>query len=186
MFHTKSEGCCSYTIFGVGELLNRMKTSDHNLLPLLAKVGLAMLLITLTIISSCVKPPEYSEIPFIEFQSINTNTVIKGDTATVIIQVYFEDGDGDLGDDTTQNVQLFDSRIPNFPIPFHIDSIEPRSKVEDISGTIELRLNPFVMAWDCLNDEDVDTTTLSLYIIDRAGNQSNTISIPEPMRIICN
>ena len=97
MFHTKSEGCCSYTIFGVGELLNRMKTSDHNLLPLLAKVGLAMLLITLTIISSCVKPPEYSEIPFIEFQSINTNTVIKGDTATVIIQVYFEDGDGDLG-----------------------------------------------------------------------------------------
>lgn len=146
-------------------------------------------------LASCVQPPEYPDEPAILFESMSTDRVARFGNDTVVVVVSFTDGDGDLGHgdqsdniedpaDTVLNVFMVDSRLPGFPISFHIDSVPRQSNVPAISGTIELELNPFVMAWDCLNGLSEDTAVLSIRMIDRAGNSSNTVRTP-PIFIDC-
>src|SRR5664279_2275587 len=91
----------------------------------------------LTLLASCLKPPNYSPIPEIKFDSISATHVRQlVDSVTVIIS--FTDGDGDLGNlknDTTNNLFFKDSRT-GFIYPFHFPYITPEGNVKDISGEI--------------------------------------------------
>ncbi len=141
-------------------------------------------------IPSCVSPPEYPLEPVLEFVSLSSTTLDEGLQDTVYLRFSFTDGDGDIGHgdpqaeeaDTTRNVFLEDSRVPGFPIFYHIDAVEQAKNVQAISGFIDLRFNPGFFA--CLNLEARDTLILSLYIVDRAGRRSNTITTP-PLTIEC-
>jgi hypothetical protein len=136
-------------------------------------------------VSSCVSPPEYPLEPVLTFESISSTTLVEGSQDTVFLRFAFTDGDGDLGHgdpqapepDTTRNVFLADSRVPGFPIYYHIDEVAQSDNVQAISGFIDLRFNPGFFA--CLSlDEPQDTLSLSLYVVDRAGNRSNSIRTP--------
>jgi hypothetical protein len=132
--------------------------------------------------SSCISPPEYPPEPFLEFASITRTDFSESLNEPIVLRVSFTDGDGDIGHgtpsagDTTRNVFLEDSRVPGFPINYHIDAVEGVGNVSAISGFIDLRFNPGFFA--CLGSEPSDTLSLSLYLIDRAGNRSNTIRTP--------
>ena len=143
-----------------------------------------------SLMSSCVSPPEYPLEPFLEFVSLSTNNITEGSTDTVFLRFSFTDGDGDVGNgdtqapeaDTTRNVFLEDSRIVGFPINYHIDEVQQSGNVNAISGFVDLRFNPGFFA--CLGLGPVDTLSLSVYLIDRAGNRSNTIRTT-PITLTC-
>jgi hypothetical protein len=147
---------------------------------LLTITGLALALVLGA--SSCVSPPEYPVEPFLEFASISRTDFSESLEEAIVLRVSFTDGDGDIGHgspsegDTTRNVFLEDSRVPGFPINYHIDAVEGVGNISAISGFIDLRFNPGFFA--CLGTEPSDTLSLSLYLIDRAGNRSNTIRTP--------
>ncbi|MFN0275473.1 MAG: hypothetical protein ACKVPJ_07000 [Chitinophagales bacterium] len=144
---------------------------------------ITILIITLSF-SACVKPPEYPIEPFIEFVSIDKTSFseVSGDV-TMLITIYFEDGDGDIGGglDDSLNMYWEDSRIPGYFIPFKIPFVELQGNHDDISGNI-------YVTWD---NDCIDFTSTSesfyynIYIVDRAGHESNIIQTPG-LSIICN
>jgi hypothetical protein len=149
-----------------------------------AVLGLAALL------GACVQPPEYPIEPVLTFRAISATTLDLSAPEEVFLSIDFTDGDGDLGQgnaedpdaDTVKNVIVEDSRVPGFPILYHIDEVVPRSSVQAISGRIDLRFNPGFFA--CLNGEVADTLTLSVKVVDRAGNESNVVRTPE-LLLLC-
>ncbi|MEZ5013327.1 MAG: hypothetical protein R2794_03475 [Chitinophagales bacterium] len=86
------------------------------------------------LVFSCVKPPEYSIVPRVEFVSVNQNTFDELDPTPLQVQIYFEDGDGDIGSDDSINMYWEDSRVPGFPIEFKIPTIELQGNSKAISG----------------------------------------------------
>ena len=131
------------------------------------------------IMGSCVDPPNYPDEPVLEFISLEPSLINEGDPITISFS--FTDGDGDLGnDDGNVNGFLIDSRAPGFPEAFNIPYIDAVGNIPDISG--EISFTPSEPP--CLNGLSSDTTTYSLYIVDRAGNKSNVIDCGEVI-IIC-
>lgn len=114
------------------------------------------------------------------------------DSITIIFR--FEDGDGDLGrteTSTENNVFLTDSRTGILDNTFGIPHIPAQGSSNGIEGTIFIR----VYSTCCLHPvEDPCTPSVmhpfdqlkyQIYIIDRAGNRSNTIETPA-IHLICN
>ena len=132
-----------------------------------------LILILILFAASCVKPPDYPNEPRIEFVSMNQNTFDELDEDSLSIVVYFEDGDGDLGSDDSINMFWEDSRVPGFQIPFKIPFINIQGNSKAISGTI----TTYYPITFCLSDDDaIDTFYYKIYIVDRAGHESNVDS----------
>ncbi len=153
-------------------------------------------LIVICSMTACISPPEYDDVPEIEFISISTDIVDEGFLVQPVEIVFgFTDGDGDLGSDTTRNIFLVDPRIEE-PIRYRIPFIEPQGTNNGISGEITIELTTSVQLC-CLTPETqipcstpspnfpLDTMVYELYILDEAGNQSNTISTT-PIILRCN
>ncbi len=115
---------------------------------------------------------------------------------SLVISIDFEDGDGDLGDlpdDTLDNFFLVDSRT-GFVDRFNIPSITPDGSVRSISGIVDitipseccLPINPGGIPCSVIDTEynPTDEVIFDVYVIDRAGNQSNIVQTP-PITIIC-
>lgn len=131
-----------------------------------------ILMLTL-LVASCVKPPDYPIEPRIEFRSMNQNTFDELDEDSLSVVIYFEDGDGDLGSDDSVNMFWEDSRVPGYQVPFKIPFIEVQGNSKAISGTI----TTFYPISFCINDDDpVDSFYYKIFIVDRAGHESNVDS----------
>jgi len=140
---------------------------------MLRKYSIIMIFTGLMALAACVQEPEYSEIPHIEFLSMNENTFDELDEDSLSIVLYFEDGDGDLGSEDSVNMFWEDSRVPGFPLSFKIPFIELQGNSKAISGTITTYY-PISFCID--SDDPVDTFYYKIYIVDRAGNKSNVDS----------
>ncbi len=147
------------------------------LLPILLVCGI------IHFFGACVTPPEYSDVPEIEFLSFSKTEVRQGFTKdTTIITFSFTDGDGDLGSDSIRNIFLIDNRTGNeeqFRIPF----IPPQGENNGISGEVEIEF--FSTCCILPNQpqpcfppftQDRDTVSFDIYIEDQAGNRSNTVT----------
>lgn len=136
-----------------------------------ALLGLALLGLAAT----CINPPEYSEIPEISDASVDKTLAVPGQDS-IIVEFKFQDGDGDLGNeerDSTINAYLIDRRT-NFPYNYQIPYISQRGNNRAISGTIWVTVDPFTFS--CRpNRPDRDTLSYEIYIVDRAGNESNRL-----------
>ncbi|MBK9732590.1 MAG: hypothetical protein IPO83_15155 [Chitinophagaceae bacterium] len=135
----------------------------------------------LTMLASCLNPPEYPVEPLIAFDSIS-KTFVKGQPAfdSITFVISFTDGDGDLGassSDTIPNLFFKDSRT-GFINTFQFPNITPEGNVKDISGTISYVFSPF----NCTPGKLTDTFFYTIFISDRAGNMSNEVTTP---LIIC-
>lgn len=140
---------------------------------MLRKYSYLIVLFVLACLAACVQEPQYSEVPHIEFQSMNANTFDELDEDSLSIVVYFEDGDGDLGSDDSINMFWEDSRVPGFPLAFKIPYIELQGNSKAISGTITTY---YPISYCIDNDDPVDSFYYKIYIVDRAGNMSNVDS----------
>ncbi len=161
------------------------------------------LFLAITSFLACTKPPDYPLEPVITFKSLSKSTLPQGnlnsDSLTIIFS--YTDGDGDLGNDENQaSVFLKDMRTgfesPSFSIPF----VPEQGAGNGISGEIAIQVFTSCCIHPILNqicmpfgDADqysgnlffpIDTLAYEIYIVDRAGNESNVIKT-DPIFLQC-
>lgn len=147
------------------------------------KINSLLLFLLVSFSFACTKLPEYSNIPEIELESVSTYSVSEGQDS-VVITVRFTDGDGNIGareNEASDNAFFIDSRF-GLPVSLYkIPYIEPSGRVKALSGTIDFTLQPFSCRPNVTN---IDSFKYEIYILDRDGNQSNSI-FTETFEIQC-
>lgn len=145
----------------------------------------------------CVEPPDYPIEPVIEFISFSKNTLRQTPLGadSVIINIGFTDGDGDLGFQNTEpSIFIIDGRDsfskPSYRIPY----IDQQGAGNGISGEISILLPTTCCIYTDpltgfkLSCENVpvpfDSVFYYIQIRDRAGHYSNQIATPK-LRLIC-
>jgi hypothetical protein len=121
---------------------------------------------------SCHKDdPIDSPIPSIELVTISSSNITEGDALT--FRIKYTDGDGDLGenDPNAHNLYLTDNRV-NITYEYRIRELAPSGSSLKIQGNIDVELNTTAIT-DGSTSQNV---TYSIYLKDRAGNQSNTVT----------
>src|ERR1043165_3872917 len=140
-------------------------------------------LICLTGVWACRKNNK-SPLPSINFISFAPDSVHGGSYKdTAFLSFGFRDGDGDLGNDPATgqyDVFLKDNRDATFPImryffpPIPDDARDPIDGLEG-KGVIAIRAIYIVPRQDTLHKLHSDTVKYKMWIVDRAGNISDTI-----------
>ena len=130
------------------------------------------------------KEPVFPIEPRIEFLSINKTEVKEFEDVEIVIR--YQDGDGDLGNETSDSTNydlfLLDQR-PGLPLPFYdgiirynLPNLTTETRKPSIQGTIKInvqgliRLNQFLPKESC---------SFGIYIKDRAGHISDTVYTPK-------
>ena len=114
-----------------------------------------------------------SNTPTIELESVSSENVLEGDPLT--FRVKYTDGDGDLGENNpdAHNLFLTDNRV-NVTYEYRIQELAPSGSSIIIRGYINVELNTTAIT----NGSNSQTVTYSIFVKDRAGNQSNTVTSP--------
>lgn len=136
--------------------------------------NIALLILGMSFIfSSCKKDKiDTSLEPKIEFVSISPSTVIEyKDQINIVIS--YDDYDGDIGanDANVKNLFVTDSRN-NVTYEYRISQLSPDGSTIHIRGD----LNTIIKNTAITDNSNSQTVTYSVYLKDRAGNQSNTIT----------
>ena len=133
---------------------------------------LAIILLGL-LFSSCKKdPPTISTTPSITFVSVNPTSVVQfQDSISFVIS--YTDGDGDIGqnDPNVYNLFLTDNRI-NVTYQYRISQLAPDNANIAITGNLTVVLKNAGIT----DNSTSQSATYSIYLKDRAGHQSNTIT----------
>jgi hypothetical protein len=130
-------------------------------------------MILMLLVSCSKETEEISATPEITFETISPGTV-KEFADSVVIQLTYTDGDGDLGENGSgiENAFITDSRN-NLMYTFRIRQLAPDNANVIIRG----KLSIVVPAVALVNSTSTsETATFEVYIKDRAGHQSNTIT----------
>ena len=123
-------------------------------------------------ISSCDKDDKpTSPVPVITFKSISPSNVNQF-SDSLVIEVEYTDGDADLGQNDTEipNAFVTDQRN-NIEYKFRIRQLAPNDANIAIRGVLDI-----VVPSVSVSGTTAEQATFSVYIKDRAGNQSNTIT----------
>jgi hypothetical protein len=113
-------------------------------------------------------------VPEIELLDIGPSTVVAHQDS-IGFQIRYTDGDGDLGtnDDTQRNLFVIDNRI-NATHAFRLQQLAPDGAEIPITGTFRFSL-PYTIITDGSQEQNL---TFTLYLVDRAGHESNRIESP--------
>ena len=144
--------------------------------------------------TGCRREPKYSEIPHIEFVSLEKVDNGTGHDSQAELTIYFQDGDGDIGLDETDREPIFAVDSPyyyNFfihlyekqegewvelelPTPLH-------SRIPHLSDDVPESIEGKLSIVTFINNpySTYDTVRLSCYLVDRALHHSDTITTPE-------
>lgn len=149
-------------------------------------------------LAGCVNPPEYPDEPVIQYEGISKNTIYQftnGPQDSIVIQFSFTDGDGNLSSEDSTDIFIKDSRFPELPptIVGAFPTIPAEGTGNGISGDVFFTVINSGQGVCCIfNDRfcvadeafPVDTLSYEIYILDQAGNQSNTIRT-EQIQVLC-
>ncbi|NVK28691.1 MAG: hypothetical protein HWE14_11640 [Flavobacteriia bacterium] len=129
-------------------------------------------ILILAVIWSCGDEVVFEESPSIDLVKIGPSTVVELQDS-IYIEVAYEDGDGDLGENAAdaKNFFLRDERI-DLTYQFRISELAPSGSNVPIKGKLILIL-PNTVITDGSSQEQV---TYSIWVKDRAGNKSNTLT----------
>lgn len=140
----------------------------------ISRVLLSLLVFAAFFFSACKKDkPVYSEIPEISFVSVSSSSVSAyGQPLTFVIS--YEDGDGDLGENSSDahNLYLTDNRF-GITYPYRISQLAPSSSSLIIKGQLNVILDNAG-----ITGTSSQSATFSIYVVDRAGHTSNTVTSP--------
>lgn len=160
-------------------------------------IQISVLIILFTGFFACEKVPTYPETPRIEFKNLEVKRTFSSTLATevdsITVTIYFEDGDGDLGTNST------DTSIQNYYIEMlrredgiynNVPLLSPGKKfpllapseeyLGPLDGTLSLRTG-LAHGLDINNPGDPDglrygdTIKFNVSIEDRAGHRSNEV-----------
>ncbi|MEO0469412.1 MAG: hypothetical protein AAF206_07325 [Bacteroidota bacterium] len=144
-----------------------MKTFPFNILIGLLLSGLLM---------ACQdESPFISEVPEISLEGVSA-TQVKAFEDEISFTIRYTDGDGDLGtnDDSQRNVFVADSRIQAIS-EFRLQQVAPDGASVPVTGTFVLTLPNTIIT----NGASEESVVFTIYLVDRAGNESNRIDSPE-------
>ena len=130
-------------------------------------------LATAVIITSCGKE---NFAPEIALESSGPTTVVEF-VDSIEIVLSFRDMDGDLGENYTDDKNLFvlDSRLGLYHT-YRISSLVPGGASVPIQGELKFTIPSVFLSTAQLNEEKVHYT---IHVIDRAGNESNRVETPQ-------
>ncbi|TNE79299.1 MAG: hypothetical protein EP332_11355 [Bacteroidetes bacterium] len=130
------------------------------------------ILLLVTGIAACDKTDDQLGVPRIEWVTYGPQE-IKAFSDSVYFEVYYEDQDGDIGinDPSAYNLFLEDQRIP-LTYKFRISELTPDRQALSISGNLKLSLPNTVL----VNGSTAELVNYKLYLVDRAGHQSNILT----------
>jgi hypothetical protein len=133
--------------------------------------GLTYILIGL-LLFACKKDETLSVVPAIEFQSISPS-IAQEYIDNIIITISYTDEDGDLGENSPDINNLFveDSRN-GIVYHYRIPQLAPNGNEIAIEGNFNITINGSGIT-DSSNSQQVN---YAIYVQDRAGNTSNTIT----------
>lgn len=155
-------------------------------------IGMAALFIGVMAVN-CITRPDFPIEPVIEFVSMNDNQMVQNSFNTDSIQVTFSftDGDGDLGDQDSLNIFIRDNRDQFITSKYRLPELPPEGAQRGVRGEITLTIYTTCCIFpdgtppcEASLQYPTDTLRYDIYIRDRAGNISNTIST-NPIIILC-
>ena len=153
-------------------------------------------------VAGCIQPPDYPIEPEIEYISLSKTILISGkdneDETCSPFPLQTVDGDiGNFQENGTSVLDMFliDSRTGDFDEKFSIPFVPELGAANGISGEIYARIfttcciypdyvTDATTGCDPSQQYPVDTIVYEIYIMDRAGNESNHI-FTEPIYILC-
>lgn len=134
---------------------------------------LSILFAIIALFSSCSSDDEgVSLVPAIEFVSVSSSSVTAF-SQPLTFTISYRDGDGDLGenDPDVKNCYITDSRN-SVTYEFRIPELAPRGSSIIIDGNLNIDLQSVGIS----DGVDSETATFDIYLTDRAGNVSNTVT----------
>ena len=132
-------------------------------------LGLAGFLVAL---SACNTVDEISDVPEISFESVAPN-VVNEYQDSLYFTISYRDGNGDLGQNNTDDNNLFiqDSRN-QVAYGFRIQQLAP----DNSNITIQGKLNVTLANTAIVNGGSSESVTYTIWVVDRAGNESNKVT----------
>ena len=120
------------------------------------------------------KNPPIADIPEIELLQV-TPTTAQQYVDSIAFTIQYQDGNGDLGnsDPDIPSIKLIDNRDPDLLVfNYHLSPRTPEGSELAIQGELTIVLPNSILLDDSNQSE---TTTFSISVIDRAGNESNLV-----------
>ncbi|MCR4879067.1 MAG: hypothetical protein K5901_07105 [Bacteroidales bacterium] len=159
------------------------------------KFSIGIMVIAFALVAAgCRRESKYSEVPHIEFVSLEKVDNGTGHDSQAELTVYFQDGDGDIGLDESDKNPVFAVDSPyyyNFFIDFYekqqgewvkIDLPTPlHSRVPHLSDNVPESIEGKLTIVTYINNpfSPYDTVRLTCWLVDRALHHSDTITTPE-------
>ncbi len=139
---------------------------------------LACLLVLIWTQISCTKRTDELSFPVeptITLDSISQDTLIEFQDR-LILHLSYQDGDGDLGTSNPDINSIFiqDSRLENAD-EYYLPPLAPETETVSIQGTFDVELSTTFL----LGIGTEESTIFSLFVKDRAGNESNRVETVE-------
>ena len=121
---------------------------------------------------ACKKDDALSVVPALEFQSISPS-IAQEYIDDIIITISYADEDGDLGENSPDIDNLFveDSRN-GIVYHYRIPQLAPNGNEIAIEGNFNITINGSGIT----NSSNSQQVNYAIYVKDRAGNKSNTIT----------
>jgi len=129
-------------------------------------------ILIILLLFACKKDETLSVVPAIEFQSISPS-IAQEYIDNIIITISYADEDGDLGENSPDIDNLFveDSRN-GIVYHYRIPQLAPNGNEIAIEGNFNITINGSGIT----NSSNSQQVNYAIYVKDRAGNKSNTIT----------
>lgn len=128
------------------------------------------------VLAACNDDPVFPNEPEISFVSITPSEATQFTPDEINLTFHYQDGDGDLGyiGDPTKNLIIEDTRAAYAGdsarfTAYSFESLTPDTRKPSIQGEISVLLT--TPPWE----SQQESLVFAVYILDRAGNRSNTI-----------
>lgn len=134
---------------------------------------ICILVIPLLLVLSCKDDePSFPAEPVITLTGISP-TNAKEYTDNIVIAIRYEDGDGDLGENTdgVKNCYVTDNRA-GITYQYRINQLAPSNSSIHIAGDLNIDIGGQAI----LDNSTSQNANYTLYVVDRAGHRSNSVT----------
>lgn len=124
---------------------------------------------------------KYPAEPSIEFISVSKNYLTQNGADSLQLKFSFVDGDGDIGDEETDNVFVTDARtgqvVASYRIPEYTENTKHTYRKGEISLIVYSQCCIYPDSSSCYANAayPLDSMVYTVQVRDKAGNWSNTI-----------
>jgi hypothetical protein len=145
-------------------------------------------------LTTCLRAPEYPIEPQLAFKAMSRQVLNQGafNNDSLLVQLTFTDGDGDIGSNDSLSLFFIDTRTNEQDPVYRLPFVPEEDAGRGISGTISVVLYSTCCLFadgspPCSSSSTQPTDTLQyrVYMTDRAGHISPEVELP-PIVLVCN